>query len=282
MKNLKISVLGLAMIAALAGCRYRQIEPAQVGILFDANSGISQQVLKPQMTWVGLRQNLILYPTNIKNASFVQAANEGQRQGEDSIKASTVEGAILPTDVTVAWHVDSANVVKVFESFGTSDQEEMTENFIRYFTIYAVNCVSGQRSIFDLMARERQKFGPDVKAFLAPILADYGITVDDVYIGEVHPAPEIGEKAQERIARNNDFEQSKVQLQKSQLDAKTTITNAERDLKLNQIKSQMANDPELIALHRKQQVKAAIEKWDGQTQIVGDDTVPFTNIKIHE
>jgi len=282
MKTNIILFAALGMTALfMAGCRYKQIEPAQVGILFDANTGISQQVLKPQMTWVGIRQQLILYPTNIKNASFVQAASEGQRAGDDSIKASTIEGAILPTDVTVAWHVDSSNVVKVFNSFGTSDQEEMTENFIRYFATYAVNCVSGKRSIFDLMAKERQKFGPDVKSFLAPILADYGITVDEVYIGEVHPAQEIGSKAQERIARRNDLEQAKVLMQKAVLDAKTTITNAERDAKLNQLKAESATDPAVIALHRKKQVREAIDKWDGQPQVVGPDTVPFTNIHIN-
>jgi hypothetical protein len=270
----------LATCGALQGCHYEKIEPAQAGILFDASSGISEKILQPQMTMVGVRQRLILYPTSMKTASFVEAANEGQRQGDDSIKASTVEGAILPVDVTVAWHVDSANVVKVFEAFGTEDQEQMTENFIRYYTTYAVNCVSGQRSIFDLMAKERQKFGPEVKAQLEPLLEEFGITVDDVNIGEVHPAAEIGTKAQERIARRNDLEQSKVALQKATLDAKTTITNAQRDAELNQLKAKMAQDPAALALRKKQQQRAAIEKWDGQPQIVGDDTVPFTDVHI--
>ncbi|HEY3779558.1 MAG TPA: SPFH domain-containing protein [Fimbriimonadaceae bacterium] len=265
---------------AISGCSYKKIEPAQVGILFDANSGISEKILKPQVTLVGFRQRLITYPTSIKNASFVSANNEGQRTGEDSIKASTIEGAILPTDVTVAWHVAPENVVTVFQNFGTSDQEQMTNDFIRYFATYAVNCVSGSKSIFDLMAKERQQFGPDVKAFLAPILFDYGITVDDVYIGEVHPPAEIQSKAQERIARKNDLENAKIQLQKANLDAQTIITNAKRDAQLNQLKAQMANDPAALALRKKQQLSAAIEKWDGEPQVVGSDTIPFTDLHI--
>jgi len=279
MKKSIIWMIGLGLVGFVgAGCHYAKIEPASVGILFDANSGISQKILKPQMTVVGFRQRLITYPTSIKNASFVEAKNEGQRQGEDSIKASTVEGAQLPVDVTVAWHVDPANVVLVFESFGTADQEDMTDQYIRYWATYSVNCVSGQRSIFDLMAKDRQNFGPLVKTFLAPIMSKYGITVDDVLIGEVHPPREISEKAQERIARRNDLENSKLTLEKAKRDAVTMITNAERDAQLNQIKAQMSDTAK--AIRRQEIVKKAIDKWDGKAPVIGNGMIPFTNIQL--
>jgi len=272
-------VFTTALIAlALTGCHYAKIEPASVGILFDANSGISQKILRPQMTYVGLRQQLITYPTSIKNASFVQARNEGQSANEDSIKASTIEGAQLPVDVTVAWHVDPANVVLVFESFGTADQEHMTDGYIRYWATYAVDCVSGQRSIFDLMAKDRQNFGPLVKKFLAPIMAKYGISVDDVLIGEVHPPQEISNKAQERISRRNDLENSKLTLEKAKRDSVTMITNAERDAQLNKIRSEMSDTAKTL---RKQEIlKKAIEKWDGKAPLVGNGSIPFTNIQL--
>ena len=276
-KAIWVAAVGLVGLMA-AGCHYVKIEPASVGILFDANSGISQKILKPQLTVVGIRQRLITYPTSIKNASFVEARNEGQRQGEDSIKASTVEGAQLPVDVTVAWHVDPANVVLVFESFGTADQEEMTDGYIRFWATYAVNCVSGQKSIFDLMAKDRQNFGPLVKKFLAPIMAKYGISVDDVLIGEVHPPREINEKAQERIARRNDLENSKLTLEKAKRDAVTIITNAERDAQLNQIKAQMTETAK--ALRKQEIIKKAIDKWDGKSPLVGNGMIPFTNIQL--
>lgn len=278
MKNLLKVMASTMGCLSLAGCHYAKIEPASVGILFDANSGISQKILKPQMTYVGVRQQLITYPTSIKNASFVQARNEGQAAGEDSIKASTVEGAQLPVDVTVAWHVDPANVVLVFESFGTADQEQMTDGYIRYWATYAVDCVSGQKSIFDLMAKDRQNFGPRVKDFLAPIMAKYGITVDDVLIGEVHPPQEIRDKAQERIARRNDLENSKLTLEKAKRDSVTTITNAERDAQLNKIRAEMSDTAKSL---RKQEImKKAIDKWDGKAPLVGNGTIPFTNIQM--
>ena len=95
---------------AAAGCN-REIPPAQVGIKFNANTGLGEQIVKPQVIWVGRRERLILYPTNIRNATYTRAANEGEKAGDDSIKCSTSEGAILPVDVTVSYHVGPGNVL---------------------------------------------------------------------------------------------------------------------------------------------------------------------------
>ena len=59
-RGLLLAALGIASLLA-AGCGH-EIPPAQVGIKFDATSGISEQLLKPQVVWVWWRQKLILYP----------------------------------------------------------------------------------------------------------------------------------------------------------------------------------------------------------------------------
>jgi regulator of protease activity HflC (stomatin/prohibitin superfamily) len=272
-----VPLFGFAVLSAI-GC-YQKIEPSNVGILFNGRSGISEQILKPQLTYVGPLQRLIQYPTSIHNASYVRAQGEGSRRGDDSIQASTIEGSVLPTDVTVAWHVDPANVVLAFKNFGTENLAQIQEDFIRYYAIWGVNVVSGKQSIFDLMSKERQKFGPDVKALLAPKLLIWGITVDDVYIGEVAPDKQIMDVNNERVARKNDLEMAKVSLQKAMKDARTTITNAERDAKLNQLKAQMGD--KAVALREREIRRKAIDKWDGQPPMVGDGVVPFTKIRLY-
>src|SRR5262249_39747989 len=98
----------------LPGCT-QQGPPATVGVLFDAERGIATTLLPPRVVWVGPYQRLILYPTAIQNATYVKNAKEGALQGDASIKASTAEGAILPMDVTVAWHVQPDDVLRAFQ-----------------------------------------------------------------------------------------------------------------------------------------------------------------------
>lgn len=272
-----LAVAAVVLVINIKGC-WQQIPPASVGIKFNAQSGIGTHMIRPQLVFVGPLEKLIIYPTSMKNATYVKSASEGERGEDDSIHASTVEGAILPVDVTVAWHVDPAEAAKTFRNFGTEDLGYIQSSFIRYIAIYGVNAVSGSRSIFDLTAKERQQFGPEVKKFILPLLEEYGIRVDEVYIGEVYPAADILSKVQERVSKRNELELAKVQLEKARIDAKTMITNAERDAEVNRLKAQQGD--KAVALRRLELKKKALEKWDGQPALVGDGTIPFTDISV--
>jgi hypothetical protein len=275
MKKLFGLLVLLTLCFMATGC-FRQVPPSSVGIKFNAARGISEQLVKPQVTFVGFSERLIIYPTSIKNATYVRKGEEGERGGDDAIRSSTVEGATLPVDVTVAYHVEPEDVVKAFNSFGTSDLDDVQRTFIRMTTNYAVNVVSGQRSIFDLTSKERAKFGPEVKAVLVPILAGYGITVDDVYIGEVFPNQEIMNKVSERVAKRNELEQAVIGLEQAKVEAKTTLTNARKQAELNKLLA--AQGAQAIQLRRLDNRRKAIDAWDGNPSTISDGTVPFTNI----
>lgn len=271
----------LVLVFGWTSTRFKQIPPSSVGIKFNAASGLSEKLLKPELQFIGLNQRLIIYPTSIKNATYVRNSNEGERRGDDSIQATTVEGASLPVDVTVAYHVDPANVLKAFENFGTENLEEIQGTYVRSSAIYAVNIVSGQRSIFDLTAKDRASFGPDVKAVLGPILADYGITVDDVYIREVYPSQEVQTKVSESIAVRTQLDTARNELERAKIDSQTTETNAKKQAEINRLLALQGDKS--IALRKLEIRRKAIEKWKaagGEVPAIGDGTVPFTDIKL--
>lgn len=265
----------IPLCLALVGCT-REVPPASVGVQFDPNTGISRKLIKPQVVWLGWRQQLIVYPTSIHNATYVKNAREGEREGDDSIKASTSEGAILPVDLTVAYHVAPEDVLKAFTSFGTSDLTAIQRKFIRWAAIYSVNAVSGQKSIFDLSSKERAKFGRDVKLTISPILADWGVTVDDIYLGEVYPSNEVLQRIQERISLKNDLELARTERQRADIEAKTALTNASKQGELNRLMQQ--GNEKMLELKRLELQKMAIEKWDGHSPLVGSPIIPFTDI----
>ncbi|MFZ4506661.1 MAG: SPFH domain-containing protein [Fimbriimonas sp.] len=261
----------------LVGC-VREVPPASVGIKYNAGSGVSETLLKPQVLWISPLDRIVVYPTSIRNATYTRNAAEGERQGDDSINASTIEGSILPVDVTVAFHVDPENVVKTFKEFGTEDLASIQNIYVRWVTNYGVNVVSGSRSIFDLTSKERAKFGVEVKAIISPILGKWGITVDDVYIGEVYPNEQVRAKVEERINTKNQLELARVSLQRAGIEAKTTLTNAKKTAELNRLLSLQGEKS--LALKRLELQRAAIAKWDGRPPVVGDGYVPFTDVKI--
>jgi len=152
---------------------------------------------------------------------------------------------------------------------------------VRSSAMYAVNVVSGQKSIFDLTAKDRAQFGPEVKAVLAPILLEYGITVDDVYIREVYPSQEVQNKVSESIAVRTQLDTAKNELERAKIDSATVQTNAEKQAQINALLASQGDKS--IELRRLEIRKKAIEKWKaagGEVPAIGDGTVPFTDIKI--
>lgn len=164
-----------------------------------------------------------------------------------------------------------------FQNFGTEDLDGIQHDIIRWNVVGVMNEVSGTHSIFDLTAKDRQNFGPEAKKLLQPLMLAWGITVDDVYIGEVYPPDDVRRKIEDRIQARNLLELAKVQLQQATVDAKTTITNAERDAETNKLLAQQGQTA--IDLERVKLEKMAIERWDGKTPTVGSSIIPFTDIK---
>ncbi|MBS1718215.1 MAG: hypothetical protein JSS72_10845 [Armatimonadetes bacterium] len=267
----------LFCLALMGGCMV-QIPPASVGVKFDGSSGISEKLLTPQVVYRGWNQRIIVYPTSIRNATYVRNAKEGERAVDDSIVASTSEGGQLPMDITVAWHVDAGNVDKMFASFGTEDLDFIQRTFIRYYTSYCLNCVTGKKSIFDVTSKDRAGIGGEVKQALRPIMDEYGITVDEVYVGEVYPNEDVLAKVNERLNKFNELGVAKNRLEQAKIDKQTILTNANKQAQMNEMLSQQGDS--ILQLKRIENKRAAIEKWDGQPPAVGDNSIPFTTVRL--
>ena len=270
-------VMVMAIVGSLlTGCNpYKQIPPSSVGVVFDASTGVQQNVVKPGVVFQGWNDILTIYPTSIHNASYVRNTKEGERREDDSIVASTKEGAQLPLDITVVWHVDPANMPAVFTNFGTDNLEDIQKDFIRYAAIYSVNAVSGTKSIFDITSKDRAKFGPEAKAIITPLLEEYGLTCDDVYIGETWQSQDITELVKQRIEKSSELQTVTNNLTKARIDGQTLINNAQGTASINGLKAQQG--PEAIELAKRKLLSTLIEKWDGEPSQVGDGGIPFIN-----
>lgn len=279
MKNPLFILIALAAGLVLGGCNpYKQIPPGSVGIVFDAYSGVHKDVLKPGVVFQGINDHVIIYPTSIHNASYTKNAKDGERLQDDSIIATTVEGAQLPIDLTVVWHVDPANTSLVFNNFGTENLEEIQSDFIRYIAIFGVNAASGTKSIFDITSKDRAKFGPEVRTIITPVMTSMGLTCDDVYIGETYPSSDIDALVKDRISKRNELQIVTNNLQRAKIEATTSINNAKASADINRLKAQQGD--QAVELKKREIIRLLISKWKGAPPAVGNGGIPFINPNI--
>ncbi|MCW3095236.1 MAG: band 7 protein [Chthonomonadaceae bacterium] len=279
-RTVAMLLLAALAISLTAGCGYKTIPPGSVGVKFNGSTGVSQHLLKPELVWVGYNETLVIYPTNIQQVSYVRDAKEGDKPKDDSIRATTSEGAPLPVDVTVSYRIpnDGAALTAIFNRFGMPDEDPehpltyIQNEFVRWATVVAVNKVSGRHSIFDLLSKDRASFGPEVKAELQPIMEEWGLHLEDVLIREIHPPDSITAKITEQQGARAELAQLKIQKQQAVLDAKTTIINAQREAEKNRLLSLQGD--QAVALKKLELRRVFIERWDGQSGLVGDGPIP--------
>ena len=276
-----IALLPVALFVMLSttGC-FKSIPPGSVGVKFNGASGISEHILTPSMVWVGWNETLVTYPTSLQQATYVKNAKEGDKEVDDSIRATTSEGATLPVDVTISYRIpgDSGNITTVFNKFGMPEEDEdhplvhIQAEFVRWATIIAVNNVSSRHSIFDLLSKDRAKFGPEVKAELAPIFEQWGLRCEDCLIREIHPPQEITDRINEQQSAHAELSQLMIEKQQAVTDAQTTVINAQREAEKNHLLSQQG--AQALSLKKLELKKAFIERWDGQSGLVGSGPIP--------
>lgn len=264
----------------MGGCGFRQIPPGSVGVKFNGASGVSQQLLRPEVVWVGWNEKLIIYPTNIQQAIFVKSATEGDKARDDSVLASTKEGAVLPVDVTVSYRISptTESIRQVFNTFGTPDYDGehpmhyIQSTFVRWATIVAVNDVSSKHSIFDLISTHRAQFGPEVKVALASRLEQWGLKLEDVLIREIHPPDEIVNKITEQQQIRSELQRINIQKQQAITEAQTLLIDAQKEAEQNRLLALQGT--QALELKKLERRKIFIERWDGHSSIIGDTIIP--------
>ena len=264
----------------LSGCTPHSIPQGSVGIKFNGATGISDHILKPEWVWVGwYNESLILYPTSIQTISYVHNTKEGDKLKDDSIRATTSEGASLPVDVTVSYRIpaDKGSVLTVFKTFGIPDNDPshplayIQSNFIRWAVISAVNDVSARHTLFNLLTKDRATFGVDIKTELEPIMAKWGLRLESVQIREIHPPAEIEKKLNDQQQARAEVKQLLIKKQQAITDGQTLVIQAQAEAAKNELLSQQGD--QAVALKRLELHRIFNEKWDGEPAAYGPNPI---------
>ena len=268
----------VAMGLLLSGCGFQSLEPANLAVKFDAASGKREVINHPGVIWVNpFTQRVHRYPTRITSAIFVRNSTEGDRSGDDSIQASTLEGTLLPMDIAVSYHIDPGRINEVFENFGEAELSKGFDSIqnihVRQATEAAVNLVTGKHSIFDIISKDRSKLGPEVREKLQQIFDGSGLMVDDVLVREVYPPEQITERINEQLALKTDLEKAKPDLQRAKVEAQTAITNAQAEAARKQLLASQGDKS--IDLKKIELQKLLIERWNGVPSL--DGGIPFVD-----
>jgi regulator of protease activity HflC (stomatin/prohibitin superfamily) len=262
------SILLMLFIFLASGGRLANIQPGEVGVKFDARNGSAVSIIQPRIQLYWPWQRLVTYPSSLRTNNYVKNVGEGDRgKQDDSVRALTLAGTTVHLDVSVSWVVQPDQLMEVFSNFGERDPNLISEAYLRPLTYAATNEVVGKMTIEQVLVQRRSELSVLIKSRLTELLNPYGITIEDVNVGEVYPDPAVSESIQQLVAARNNLQQLTKQIETAKEEARKIITDAERQAAENRLRTELSENSILAMKLKLRRIKA--ERWNGSNVIVG-------------
>lgn len=281
-KTMKMSILSAAIL--LSACS--KVPAGNVGIkayLLGGSKGVDTEELGPGRYWIGINEELYLFPTFTQNYTWTKACVDGDCENEE-LGFQTVEGLAVTADVGISYRIDPSKAPLIFQKY-RKGVDEITDLYLRNMvrdslvknaSTMPIESVYGAGKTALIAAVQK-----DVQEQVQPI----GILIEKVYwVGELRLPDVVSASINQKIKatqmaqqRENEVRQAKAEADKviaaARGTAESKITIAKADAEAMALKgAALRSNPELLDL-------AKIEKWNGQLPRVTGGVVPMMNIK---
>lgn len=279
---MKKSLFVLAAMMLLSACT--KVPAGNVGVkvfLLGGAKGVDTEELGPGLYWIGMNEELYLFPTFTQNYTWTKEPIDGDATDE-SITFQTIEGLSVNSDVGISYNVDPNKVSLLYQKY-RKGIDEITDGYLRNMVRDALVTSASTRPIESVYGAGKAELIADVEKRVRSQVMPFGIQVERLYwagnfrlpqsvIASIDAKITATQKAQQR---QNEVAQAKAEADKeieaARGTAQSALLVAEASAKAIRIKGDaLRENPKLIEL-------SAIEKWNGTlpTFMGGDGAVPF-------
>lgn len=284
MNLIKRTIFALLAVSALAACD--RVPAGNVGVkvyLLGGDKGVDTEELGPGRYWIGINEELYVFPTFTQN--YVWTKNRAESSPNDeSISFQTTEGLTVNADVGISYAVDGAMVNTIFQKY-RKGITEITDVYLRNMVRDALVTAASTKPIENVYGRGKADLIAEVEAIVREQVDPIGIKVERIYwVGELRlPDTVVSalnakiEATQKAQQRENEIAQRKaeaqMEIEKARGVAESILIQAQADAEAIRIKGEaLKQSPQVIQLN-------AVEKWDGVLpRFTGDAAVPFIDV----
>jgi len=278
MKNL---ILGIVSLLLLNACS--RVPAGFVGIkvyLLGTSKGVDTEVLNVGRYYIGINEELYLFPTFQQNYVWTKDVTEGSPRDE-SLTFQTKEGMGVNVDVGISYHLNADKIPSIFQKYRRGI-EEITDVFLRNSVRDAINDVGSSMSVEEVYGSKKNHLFELIQEKVIAEVGPQGILIDKLYlvgsmrlpnnvVAALNSKIEATQRAQQR---ENEVQEAKAQAAKevatAEGSAKAALMKAKAEAEANQLKLRTLT-PELIRYE-------AIQRWNGVLPQVSGGVVPFLNL----
>ncbi len=282
MKKISFSIIVLFLgLMLFSSCS--KVPAGNVGVKFyllGTNKGVDHEELSPGRYWIGVNEELFLFPTFTQNYVWTSSADEGS-PNDESFNFQDIQGLELNADMGITYRIDPTKVSLIFQKY-KKGINEITDVFLRNMVRDALVTRSSKLNVEYMYGAGRTSLIDSVYKDVSREVAPLGIIIEKLYwIGRLK-LPEVVKTAinskiqatQIAQQRENELREAeaaaKKKIAEAEGQAQSLLTVAQAQAKANQILS--ASITTTLVNYK------AVEKWDGKLPQVSGGNTPFINI----
>lgn len=278
----------MAVMASLFLGACSKVPAGNVGVkvyLLGGSKGVDVEVLGPGRYWIGVNEDLFLFPTFTQNYTWTAAPDANGSENE-SISFQTAEGMKVNADIGISYSIQPDKVPLVFQKY-RKGVNEITDIYLRNMVRDALVTAASDQPIETVYGKGKAALIAEVENTVRAQVNDIGILVERIYwAGDVRLPEAVTaslnakiKATQDAIRVENEVQQAKAQAQKdiakAEGDAKSILLRAEAEAKGIRLKAEaLRENASLVEL-------TAVERWNGvlPVNMYGSAAIPFVNIK---
>jgi regulator of protease activity HflC (stomatin/prohibitin superfamily) len=244
----------LVIFSIMFGSIFVSVGAGEVGVKFNQFGGVENDELGEGLHIVPPWVSVTKYSVRSETYTMSGVEGEGQIEGDDQIKALTVEGLTVGLDITVRYRLLSDEVSEVHQNLGTNYAEKIIRPTIRS----SIREVVSTKTALQVYGEEREVVAGEMLTNIANSLETDGIVVEEVLVRNVVLPTRVAEAIEAKLQADQDAQRMVFVKQKEQLEAErkiieangvanATIAEAYGEAEaLKIINEQLAKNPDLI------------------------------------
>lgn len=274
----------LALSALLLATACSTVPAGHVGIkvyLLGGSKGVDHEELGVGRYWIGINEELYLFPTFMQNYEWTADSRQGS-ETDESISFQTVDGMVANADVGISYSIDPTKVSTIYQTYRRG-VDEITDTFLRNMIRDSLVKQASNKPIEYIYGAGKAEMMSKVQQEVADAVKDRGILINQVYwIGEIR-VPDVVKTAidakieatQKAQQRANEVATAKAEadkkIEEARGQAESILKVAEAQAKANKLVATSLT-PELVQYF-------GLEKWDGKLPtFTGGDAVPMIQL----
>lgn len=280
-KILKLLVLVLAVVS-MVSCS--KVPAGNVGVKFyllGNSKGVDTEELTPGRYYIGINEELYLFPTFVQNYVWTASADEGSLNDE-SFNFQDMDGLELNADVGITYHLDPTKVSSIFQKYKRGI-EEITDVFLRNMVRDALVSASSKRDVEYIYGIGKTALLDEVQAAVKLETDEMGIVIDKLYwIGRIKLPPAVKDAIDLKIKAKQTAQQRENEVQTAIANAKIKVANANGTAESLLLIAQAEADANIIVARSITKTLVdyeTVKRWNGVLPTVTGGAMPLINLK---